>query len=138
MSSDAPTPGGPPSGGRRRDRDPWADAPDRFAKGDREWAQKWSHKEEEPLDAPAGGYQNEKVTAGRLKDAYGDGMRGAGPHLGFGMQLAAGMVFFVGLGVAVDRWLDTSPWGVLVGASLGMVGLLAMVVRLAREAGKGE
>jgi len=137
MPGDEPAQG-PPSGGRRRDRDPWADTPDRFAKGDQEWAQKWSTKEEEPLDPPAGGYQNEKVTAGRINDAYGDGMRGAGPHLGFGMQLAAGMVFFVGLGVAVDRWLDTSPWGVLVGASLGMVGIVAMVVRLAREAGKGK
>ncbi len=125
-----------------RNKDPWADSPDRFDRADREWREKWTDKpagdDEEPLDAPPAGYQNEKVTGDRVRDAYGDGMLAAGPHLGFGMQLAAAMVFFVGLGIVVDRYLGTTPWGVLVGAALGMIGVFAMVIRLAREADRGK
>ena len=43
------------------------------------------------------------------------------------------MVFFVGLGLLADRWLDSSPWGVIVGAALGMVGIMYLVLRMARE-----
>ena len=119
-------------------KDPWADKPDRFDRADREWAQRWA--DEPPLDPeaedepPGPGYHNKEVTAEVVRDSYGQGMAAAGPHLGFGMQLAAGMLFFVGAGIAVDRWLGTSPWGVLGGACLGMVGILYMVVRFAREA----
>ena len=61
-------------------------------------------------------------------------MREAGPYLGLGLQIAFSMVFFVGLGYAADRWLDTSPWGILVGAVLAMTGVLMLLIRLAREA----
>ncbi len=122
--------------------DPWADKPDRFDRADREWATRWA--DEAPLDeaslddaqaAPLGpGYENREVTPEVVRDSYGRGMTAAGPHLGFGMQLAAGMLFFVGAGIVADRWLGTTPWGVLIGASLGMVGILWMVVRFARQA----
>ncbi|WP_412060726.1 AtpZ/AtpI family protein [Rubrivirga sp. IMCC45206] len=120
-----------------RNKDPWADRPDRFDRADREWREKWTDtpaEDEEAPEAPPADYQNEKVTADRVRDAYGDGMLAAGPHLGFGMQLAAAMVFFVGVGIVADRYFGTTPWGVLIGAALGMVGVFAMVVRLAREA----
>ncbi|WP_420455060.1 AtpZ/AtpI family protein [Rubrivirga sp.] len=119
------------------DQDPWADEPDRFDEADREWAQKWADRDPdddaEPVEPPPGGYRNKRVTPGSVHDAYGDGMREAGAHLGTGMQIAASMLLFVGLGLLVDRWLDTSPWGVVVGAVLGMVGILALVLRMARE-----
>ena len=119
-------------------KDPWADKPDRFDRADREWAQRWADEAppdpEDPTEPPGPGYQNKEVTAEVVRDSYGKGMTAAGPHLGFGMQLAAGMLLFVGAGIVVDRWLDTSPWGVLAGASLGMVGIMYMVVRFAREA----
>ncbi|WP_412070017.1 AtpZ/AtpI family protein [Rubrivirga sp. IMCC43871] len=125
-----------------RNKDPWADRPDRFDRADREWREKWVDKPPDDEDDAAADlpddYRNEKVTAGRVSDAYGDGMLAAGPHLGFGMQLAAAMVFFVGLGIVVDRYFGTTPWGVLVGAVLGMIGVFAMVIRLAREADGGK
>ena len=88
----------------------------------------------EPVAPPPAGYQNKRVTAGSVHDAYTDGMREAGTHLGTGLQIGVSMVFFVGLGLLVDRWLGTTPWGVIVGAILGMVGIMALVLRMAREA----
>ena len=122
-------------------KDPWADKPDRFDRADREWARRWADEaplDEDPTEPPGPGYENKEVTAEVVRDSYGHGMAAAGPHLGFGMQLAAGMLFFVGAGVAVDRWLGTTPWGVLIGAALGMVGILWMVVRFARDADAGR
>ncbi|MAQ94019.1 hypothetical protein B1759_03995 [Rubrivirga sp. SAORIC476] len=117
--------------------DPWADAPDRFDRADREWASKWSDRapddDAEPVAPPPVGYQNKKVTVGGVHDAYTDGMRQAGTHLGMGLQIGVSMVFFVGLGLLADRWLDSSPWGVIVGAALGMVGIMYLVLRMARE-----
>lgn len=43
------------------------------------------------------------------------------------------MVFFVGVGYAADQWWGTDPWGVLVGAALGMVSMIAQLVRLTGE-----
>ena len=117
-------------------KDPWADKPDRFDRADREWASRWADEapvEDDEAERPGPGYENREVTAEVVRDSYGQGMTAAGPHLGFGMQLAAGMLLFVGAGIVVDRWLDTTPWGVIIGAVLGMVGILWMVVRFARE-----
>lgn len=136
MAGDAP-PDGPRSERRRREEDPWADAPDRFDKADREWDAKWADRTPQDSDEvapPRAGYVRKKATPGAIHDAYGDGMREAGNHLGTGMQIAASMLFFVGIGIGVDRWLDTTPWGTLVGAALGMVGIVALVVRMANEA----
>jgi len=36
------------------------------------------------------------------------------------------------LGYGFDRWLDTSPWGVLVGIGVGMAGFVVAVMRLPR------
>ena len=134
---DAPdaAPDGAPSGD-----DAWADAPDRFEEADRQWAAKWADRDAEPGDEaarPSPGYRNKRVTVESVGDAYGDGMREAGPHLGTGMQIGAAMVFFVGLGIAVDRWLGITPWGTIVGACLGMVGVMVLVLRMAKE-GNGK
>ncbi len=128
-----------PEHGRDRppnDDDAWADAPDRFEEADRDWAAKWAPPADESADEverPGAGYRPTKATPGAVGDAYGDGMREAGPHLGFGMQIGAAMVFFVGVGIGVDRWLGTTPWGVVVGAVVGMAGVMALVVRFANE-----
>lgn len=124
---------------KRPDEDPWADAPDRFDEADRAWKAKWADRDPEADEVvpPPAGYQKKRVTMESVGDAYGDGMREAGPHLGTGMQIGAAMVFFVGLGIGVDRWLGTTPWGVIVGAILGMIGVMALVLRMAKE-GNGK
>lgn len=123
------------------DPDPFADRPDRWEEADAAWEQKWSDAPadddgEETLPPPSDAYRPARPTTGSVTDAYGDGMRAAGPYLGLGMQIAASMVFFVGLGYLADRALGSTPWGLIAGAALGMVGILALVVRVANEASK--
>ena len=60
-------------------------------------------------------------------------MREASPYLGLGMQIAMSMVFFVGGGYLLDRWIETLPWGTIVGAFLGMVAVFVQLVRVTRE-----
>ncbi|MEM1116207.1 MAG: AtpZ/AtpI family protein [Bacteroidota bacterium] len=127
--------------------DAWPEAPDAWEQADRAWEAKWSDDPEaaeptrdpeaDPVAPPSAAYRNREVTIGSTTDAYGDGMRAAGPHIGLGLQIAASMLLFVGLGILFDRWLDTSPWGVIAGAALGMVGIVALVVRVANEGAGG-
>lgn len=124
-----------------RAADPYADRPDRWEESDAAWERKWSDEppaedDQEPLAPPSDAYRPATPTAGSVTDAYGDGMRAAGPYLGLGLQIAAAMLFFVGLGYLADRMLGTTPWGLLVGAVLGMVGIVALVVRVANEASR--
>ena len=118
--------------------DPWADKPDRFDQADRAWEDRWSDRQDDDEgddwdQAVSPDYRGRRATPGSVSDAYGDGMRAAGSHLGFGLQIGMSMAFFVGLGIVVDRWLDTSPWGVIVGAVLGMIGIVVLVLRVAKE-----
>lgn len=122
--------------------DPFADEPDAWAESDREWDARWSDDPDaddpDVLDDTAppatSGPAAPRPTTTSVADSYLDGMQGAGPYLGLGMQIAASMAVFVGGGYAIDRWLGTSPVGLLVGAVIGMVGIVALVVRIAREA----
>ena len=63
-------------------------------------------------------------------------MREASPYLGLGMQLALSMIFFVGAGYLLDRWLGTDPWLLVVGAVLGMVAVFIHLFRLVGELNK--
>ncbi len=116
--------------------DPLADAPDAWAESDRAWNARWSDDTDTgDTAAPAtSGLPTPRPTTASVADSYLDGMQGAGPYLGLGMQIAASMALFVGGGYAVDRWLGTSPVGLLVGAVIGMAGIVALVVRIARTA----
>lgn len=120
--------------------DDWPAKPDAWEKSDKAWEAKWSDRQpdEDPGEyaAPSKAYTSDAPSARSLRDSYGDGMRAAGPYLGLGAQIGGSMILFVGLGLLVDRWLDSSPWGVIVGAALGMVGIVALVLRLAKEDGE--
>jgi len=54
-----------------------------------------------------------------------------------GGELAAGLLAFVLIGLWVDHHWQTSPWGVLVGSILGLIGgmynLVKQALRAARE-----
>jgi len=52
-------------------------------------------------------------------------------HLG--IQLAASMALSLGAGVLLDRWLDTSPWFTLAGATFGILALFGQLYRLTYE-----
>ena len=137
MSTDEPQAGGTPPHDDRQ-RDPWHDDPDAWERADQQWREKWEGREAEddPIEPPPADYQPTKASARTVASSYGSGMREGGQHLTIGLQIAMSMLFFVGAGWAVDEWLGTSPWGILIGTVLGFVGVIAFVVRLAQEANK--
>lgn len=53
----------------------------------------------------------------------------AGPYLFIGIQIAGAMALFVLGGIFADNWLGTSPWLLILGMILGMVAVVATVVR---------
>lgn len=59
-----------------------------------------------------------------------------GQYLGMGLQMAVG----VGLGVLVGTWLDRkygwSPWGVTVGAMLGLAAGMYLLIKEALRMNK--
>lgn len=124
------------------------DEPDAWEEADRAWEAKWSDRPppdeaarpdavdpvaERADSPPPSGYRPRRATVGGTTDAYRDGMHAAGPYIGLGIQIGASMAVFAGGGILLDRWLDTSPWGVLIGAALGMVGVMVLILRVAKE-----
>ena len=122
----------PPNKQRSQDewnRDAWKD--------DDEWARDdWKNADWGEAAAPTGGKPNAPRQSGMA--SYGKGMIEAGPYLSLGMQIAFGMVLFVGIGYAVDQWLVSTPWGMILVAVLGMVAIFVFIIRVAREADSNE
>lgn len=65
-----------------------------------------------------------------------DSFREAAPYLGLGMQIAASMALFVGGGYLLDQWLGTLPWMTVLGAVVGLVGVIALIVRVSQDMSK--
>jgi len=61
--------------------------------------------------------------------SWKNSMRDAGPHLDLGYRVVTAMLFFGGGGVLVDRWLETEPWLSIVGALLGFVAVIGVILR---------
>ncbi|MDG5766523.1 AtpZ/AtpI family protein [Balneolales bacterium ANBcel1] len=59
-----------------------------------------------------------------------------GEYIALGAHIAASMIVPVVLGIYIDGKLDTSPWGVVIGALAGFAGLISIVVKLALQTGK--
>ena len=55
---------------------------------------------------------------------------------GIGVELVAAIVGFGLAGYGVDAYFDSSPWGLLVGLALGMVGGMYNAVRASLAAGR--
>ena len=121
--------------------DDWPRKPDAWTQADKAWDAKWSERQPDDDDSRPeadGDYRPGDASPAGMTDSYGDGMRAAGPYLGLGLQIAVSMAFFVGLGIFADRQLGTTPWGVVVGAAVGMAGVMALVLRVARDTADRE
>ena len=62
----------------------------------------------------------------------------AGQTLGRGMDFALVVLVFLGIGYAIDRWLGTRPWLLLVFLTLGMASGILSAVREAKRVGAGS
>lgn len=74
----------------------------------------------------------------KLEKASQSVFREAGPYLGLGLQLALGVIVFFYLGSWADEKLHTSPWLMLTGVFLGVVGGFIKFFRTAAELAKNE
>lgn len=64
-------------------------------------------------------------------------MQQLGPYMGIGIQLAAAMTAFGALGWWLDTKLDTTPWLLVVGVTVGAVGGMISFIRTAmKQSGK--
>ncbi len=65
--------------------------------------------------------------------AWQKSMLESSPYLGLGFQLAGAVLIYVGVGFLVDTWLDTSPWGLVGGAVVGMIAFFIQLARVVRK-----
>ena len=71
----------------------------------------------------------------------GQGGRSRRPQMGLaglGMELLAAVVGATLIGLWIDRRFDCAPWGVLIGAIVGIVGGLLNFIRAANRAVKRD
>lgn len=55
---------------------------------------------------------------------------------GIGVEFAGVVIGFTLIGLWIDRHYDKSPWGVVIGASLGLVGGMYNLIRESLKASK--
>ncbi|MEX0686992.1 MAG: AtpZ/AtpI family protein [Balneolales bacterium] len=61
------------------------------------------------------------------------GLYAVSKYLGLGFQIAGTIIVPVLIGIFIDKQLDTTPLGVIIGSLLGFVGLFAFIYKLAIE-----
>lgn len=57
-------------------------------------------------------------------------MGGDQKYMGIGIHAGISVAFYLGLGLLLDKWLDTLPWFTLIGAFVGVVAMFAMFLRM--------
>lgn len=67
------------------------------------------------------------------KSKWQHGLSEVTPYLSIGIQLAATMVVYVGIGWLIDRWQETTPVFLIVGSVVGMVAFFAQLIRVSKE-----
>lgn len=67
--------------------------------------------------------------------AWMQSLRDVAPYLDLGWRLAGTAAFPPLLGAALDAWLGTAPWILLVGCVVGFVGAVVQLKRLQEDFG---
>jgi hypothetical protein len=76
---------------------------------------------------------DQQSPSGGLSD-WTDALREMAPYLDLGWRLAGSAAFPPLLGYfAVDVWFGTAPWGLLIGAALGLAASLLQLKRLQED-----
>ena len=58
--------------------------------------------------------------------------------MGLGWQIASTLVMFTLGGYWLDRWLDTGPWLLLSGATVGMLSIFVQIYRIAVDLNRSD
>lgn len=66
-------------------------------------------------------------------DNEGETTRKSGLAYGAAITLFASVLVFLGIGYAVDLWLKSTPWGVVVGVVLGSAIGFYQFIRIANQ-----
>jgi ATP synthase protein I len=66
-------------------------------------------------------------------DSQGETIRKSGLAYAAAITLFASVAFLLGVGWALDRWLNSSPWGMVGGIILGSVVGLYQFVRITSQ-----
>ncbi len=72
----------------------------------------------------------------RFQDHFGRSVRALSDYLGIGFQIAASFAFFVLIGYWADEQFGTSPLLLLLGALVGMVGMVLVLLKVVRNANR--
>lgn len=65
--------------------------------------------------------RNSRRFLGRMLQGLQASAQDAGPAAAAGYGLVGAIVVLGGIGYAVDLWRDSSPWGLIVGLTLGVI-----------------
>ena len=66
------------------------------------------------------------------------GMGGSQKYIGIGLQAGGSVVFYLLVGLLLDKWLNTFPWLMLIGIFVGIAGMFALFLRMANELNDSE
>ncbi|HTI42503.1 MAG TPA: AtpZ/AtpI family protein [Vicinamibacterales bacterium] len=78
--------------------------------------------------------KNRSFSYSRSAKSLQENAERAGSAAGAAYALVGGILVLGGIGYAVDKWRDTSPWGLIIGLLLGViVGFYDLVKTTARR-----
>ncbi len=72
----------------------------------------------------------------KKKQGLAETYRTLGPYMGLGTELAASVVGMLLIGYFLDKHFNTSPWLLLTGAAVGMIGGFYNFFREVQKLGK--
>jgi F0F1-type ATP synthase assembly protein I len=65
--------------------------------------------------------RNRRSWISRSVDQFQENVTQAAPVAGVGYTLIGAILLLGGIGYAIDRWQDTTPWWMLGGLALGLI-----------------
>jgi F0F1-type ATP synthase assembly protein I len=72
----------------------------------------------------------------RFSDNFGRSARALSDYMGLGVQIAASFLFFFLIGYWADGKFGTSPWLLLMGVLIGMVGMALLLMKVVQSANR--
>ena len=76
------------------------------------------------------------MPAGKKRQSLGEAYRQLGPYMGLGTELAASVAGMLLVGYFLDEHFNTSPWLLLAGAAIGMIGGFYNFIKEVQKLGK--